>query len=451
MSDTIIALASAAGRSGVAVVRISGPDALACLFALSGLEHPPPRKAVVRNLCHPNDDQHTDLLDQALVISMPGPTSFTGEDILELHLHGGPAIIDAVIGACLDTKLVRLAEAGEFTRRAFENDRLDLTRAEAVADLIDAETEGQRRQAFRQYQGELEDRFENWRHQLIAAMASQEAAIDFPDEDDVPVGVETQAFKIVCDLTARMSEALSSARAGRAVRDGYNVAIIGAPNAGKSSLLNALADRDAAIVSDIPGTTRDVLELRLVLNGYVVWLLDTAGLRETSDAIEAEGVRRAMHRAETADLRILVAPSTDDPPKMDLLQAGDLLVISKTDLSGGLSDLSNVGIDHGIEVIPTSTVSPGGVDELKRVLSEKVAADLSSAASAVITRRRHQEHLVDALEQLDRARQHLEGGFGAELVSEDLRLASRALGQITGRVDVEDLLDKIFSDFCIGK
>ena len=302
--DTIAALATGAGRAGVAIVRVSGPHVRDVLKSLCPMRFPQAREATHTRFIDPRD---ASAIDEGILLFFEGPASFTGEDVVELHAHGGPAVVAALIDACLRVDGVRAAEPGEFTRRAFENGKLDLAEAEGLADLVDAETEGQRRQALRQMQGALSSLYEGWRTRLIEAAALLEAEIDFPDED-LPDALAARAGPILDGLAASMGAHLDDAHRGERVRDGYRVAIIGEPNAGKSSLLNALARREAAIVSEIPGTTRDVVEVRLVLAGFPVWLADTAGLREAADAIEAEGVRRALERAEEADLRVGLIP-----------------------------------------------------------------------------------------------------------------------------------------------
>ena len=444
--DTIIALASGAGRAGVAVVRASGPGAVGLLTHLGGSPVPEPRKAVIRAL-----REDAAYLDEAIILYMPGPNSFTGQDIVEFQIHGGSAVIEAVIGAALRSRLCRLAAPGEFTRRAFESGRLDLTQAEAVADLVDAETEGQRRQAARIYQGEAAEIFEGWRGQLISAMAALEASIDFPDESDIPSDIHRGALTPIETLAAGLESALGEASRLRSVREGYRVAILGPTNAGKSSLLNRLARREAAIVSDIPGTTRDVVEVRLVIAGYPVWLADTAGLRETADVIEAEGVRRALERAEHADLRIWVVDAVTgktpaDVSRETLWRPGDLTALNKCDLAGPRSS----GGEDG-DTFALSATTGAGLDALERRLGEIVREQLSSDEAPLITRARHRDLVAEALGHVERALEAARIGVGAELVSEDLRLAARALGRITGTVDAEDLLDRIFSSFCVGK
>lgn len=455
-SDTIIALASGSGRAGVAVIRASGPAAASLLRLLAGgapgvsreTSLPAARRSVVRTLRDPTGA----FLDEAVVLWMPGPGSYTGEDVVEFHVHGGPAVISAVLAAATSSRLCRIADPGEFTRRAYEAGRLNLIEAEAIADLIDAETEGQRRQAVRLYQGEATQTFEAWRGLLLQAMASLEAAIDFPDEADIPAEVVIAAVKPVEDLAADLARALSDAGRLNAVREGFRIAILGPPNAGKSSLINRLARRDAAIVSPIAGTTRDVVEVRLVLEGYPVWIADTAGLREAADAIEAEGVRRALSRAEEADLRIWVQDAasvsreTLSGPGWGEARNGDLFVLNKSDLLRGALPLSRAG-----DVFLVSAQTGSGLEALEARLAEIVRTRLDAEEAPLVTRARHRELVGEALAATQRALEAGRSALGPELVSEDLRLAARALGRIIGSIDAEDLLDAIFLQFCVGK
>jgi len=444
MRDTIFALATAPGRAAVAVIRISGPDAGAALRALSGRPSRP-RRAAMRRLCASDGEA----LDEALVLWLPAPASYTGEDVAELQLHGGGAVVGRVTGALLALGL-RLAAPGEFTRRAFEAGRLDLDQAEGVADLIDAETDAQARQALAQLGGALGLRYEGWREILTHATACVEAAVDFPDEE-VPADVAGRALPLVASLTADLEAALADAGRGERVRDGYRVALIGAPNAGKSALFNALLGRDAAIVTPTAGTTRDVIEAAMVLEGYKVILADMAGLRASDDAIEAEGVRRARAWAEAAALRIWVVDGAACDgtwrEAADLVRPGDLLVLNKADLPAGgdrKPAAANAGQD-GIEV----TATRGDVAALKAALSMRVIADLSGADFPAVTRARHHQLLSDALarlRQVDAAALET-----PELAAEDLRLAARAMERITGRIGAEDVLDVVFASFCIGK
>ncbi|MBI1186427.1 MAG: tRNA uridine-5-carboxymethylaminomethyl(34) synthesis GTPase MnmE [Alphaproteobacteria bacterium] len=443
-ADTIAALATGAGRAGVAIVRVSGPHAGACLDALTQKPRPKPHRATVRTFMHPHTREQ---IDEGLALFMPSPNSFTGEDVAEFQVHGGGAIVAALIDALTALPNVRLAEPGEFTRRAFEHGKLDLTQAEAIADLVDAETEGQRKQALRQFRGALENRIEQWRSALIRIMALCEAEIDFPDED-LPDQLAQTARPLIASLSVELASFLDDAHRGERVRDGFRIAIIGAPNAGKSSLLNALAKREAAIVSDIPGTTRDIVEVRMVLAGYPVWIADTAGLREASDAIEAEGVRRALERARDADLRIGVIDSRETAIP-DALAAHDIAVFSKVDLAAPHADAMREARTRDLEPRPLSVRTGEGVAALVVAVEQRVAAALASEEAAPITRARHRALIEETHAALTRADAALEEG--AELAAEDLRLAARALGRITGRVDVEDILGEIFSRFCIGK
>lgn len=405
---------------------------------------PTPRRAAIRSL----HDRDGAFLDEALVLWMPGPNSYTGEDTVELHVHGGAAVIAAVLDAALQTGLCRVAEPGEFTRRAFDAGQMDLTQAEAVGDLIDAETEGQRRQAGRLYQGEAARTFEGWRGLLMSAMAALEASIDFPDEADIPGEVDLSALAPIADLASELAAALGDAGRLNAVREGFRIAILGPPNAGKSSLMNRIARRDAAIVSPIAGTTRDVVEVRLVLAGFPVWVADTAGLREASDAIEAEGVRRALARAEEADLRIWVSDASADVSRETLAahRPGDIEVLNKADLVGTAP--ARAGAE---DVFVVSAKTGAGFEALERRLVQLVHERLAGDEAPLVTRARHRELVEEALGGVERALAGARSGIGAELVSEDLRLAARALGRITGTIDVEDLLERIFSQFCVGK
>ena len=436
--DTIVALASGAGRAGVAVIRLSGPAAGRTLQVLTARDLPKPRCATREAFCDPRTGLS---LDDGLALWFPGPASFTGEDVAELHVHGGPAVIAAVIDACLTQPSVRIAEPGEYTRRAFENGKLDLAEAEGLADLVDAETEGQRRQALRQRRGALSAVYEGWRGRLIEAAALIEAEIDFPDED-LPGELSRRAGPLLQTLAADMGRHLDDAHRGERIRDGYRIAIIGPPNAGKSSLLNALAEREAAIVSDIPGTTRDVVEVRLVLAGFPVWVADTAGLREAADAIEAEGVRRALARAEEADLRIAVVEVGQDvPPELQgAIRGGDLLVRSKAD---------QIEAHMSGDMLEVSAVTGIGLAQLKSQLEARVAEALGREEAPVLTRARHRRLVEEARAALLRAMPALD--TGAELAAEEVRVAADQIGRLTGRIDVEDLLEEIFSSFCIGK
>jgi tRNA modification GTPase len=450
--DTIAALATGAGRAGVAIVRVSGSRARDVLKSLIPMRFPKAREATHARFI---DQRDNSIIDEGVALFFENPASFTGEDVAELHVHGGAAVVAAIIDACLRVEGVRIAEPGEFTRRAFENGKLDLAEAEALADLVEAETEGQRKQALRQMQGALSALYESWRGQLIEAAALIEAEIDFPDED-LPGALAQRAGPILETLAADMSAHLDDSHRGERVRDGYRIAIIGPPNAGKSSLLNALARREAAIVSDLPGTTRDVVEVRLVLAGFPVWVADTAGLRAAADAVEAEGVRRALERAEEADLRIGLEPvipvgltgATGSAGLTDALRDGDILVRSKSDL--GLTG-PTVGMTGKTDllVLPASAKTGEGLPALEAALAGRVAAALGGQEAPALTRARHRRLVENARQALARAGPAL--SHSPELAAEDVRWAVAAIGRLTGKIDVEDLLDEIFSSFCIGK
>jgi tRNA modification GTPase len=444
MTDTIFALATAPGRAAVAVVRLSGPGAARAVDALAGAL-PRPRKASLRRLR--GGDGAT--LDRALVLWTPGPASYTGEDAAELHLHGGPAIVDGVIQVLSDLGL-RLAEPGEFTRRAFENGKLDLAQAEAVADLVDAETAAQARQALGQLEGGLSQRYDSWRGSLTHALAMLEAAVDFPDEE-LPADVASRARPPLEDLRGQIAAALADGARGQRVREGFRIALIGAPNAGKSSLLNALAGRDAAIVTATPGTTRDIIEVPLIIGGYKALLADTAGVRETAEEIEAEGVRRARAWAEGADLRLWVVDGSacDGAWRQvrGLVRHGDLLILNKSDRPAG-PDADEV-LEVGLETRRLSLTSQEGLAELRVRLEDRIVADLAGSEVPLATRLRHAESLREAHDRLEQALIDLEPAV--ELSAENVRLAARALARVTGRIGAEDILDVVFSSFCIGK
>lgn len=446
MKDTIFAPATAAGRAAVAVVRVSGPATLSVVESLAG-RAPKLRMAALRTLRHAGVD-----LDEALVLRFEGPSSYTGEDSAEFHVHGGRAVVEVLLAALSDLGL-RLAEPGEFTRRAFENGKLDLAQAEGVADLIDAETEAQRRQALGQVGGALSQRYDRWRDLLVQSLAMLEAAVDFPDED-LPEQVAERARPGLRTLSVELDAALADAERGRRVRDGFRIALVGAPNAGKSTLLNGLVEREAAIVTDTPGTTRDVIEVPLVLAGYKVLVADTAGLRETGDAIEAEGVRRARAWAEEADLRLWVVDGFHVKHAVKLegaVRPGDWLVLNKADIADGsaLDQAEARWSGQGLKIFRLSARSAEAVSDMREALSIHVTDALSGAEFPAATRLRHAERLREARGYIGRALSEV--GLEVELAAEDVRLAARALEKITGRVDPEDVLGRVFSTFCIGK
>ena len=438
MTDTLFALATPPGRGAVAVIRLSGPDSDRVLDVL-GAGRPTPRVAVVRTLRHQGA-----ILDQALVLRFKAPASYTGEDAAELHLHGGRAVVEAVSTALLDLG-VRPAEPGEFTRRAFENGKLDLTQAEAIADLIDAETAEQSAQAVGQLGGALAETYTGFRQDLLTALSLVEAEIDFPDED-IPDALASRAGPVLDALIEDLQRALADGRRGERIRDGYRIVLIGETNAGKSSLFNALVEREAAIVTPIAGTTRDVLDAALVIGGYAVTLSDTAGLRDSDDPVEAEGVRRARARAEAADLRLWVlAPGDPVGPAGALVRREDLCIRTK----GDLDRADWLDVPEGIATLTVSPTAGEGLEALTDWLSDRLAADLSGGDFPALTRERHRLRLEEALASVRAGRQALVAA--PEMAGEDLRRAAHSLARVTGEIGVEDVLGEVFSSFCIGK
>ncbi len=493
--ETIYALSSGRPPAAIAVIRISGARAADALKELAG-KIPEPRRAAFARV---RDPQSGEILDEALALWFPGPASETGEDVAELQLHGGRAVIAAVFTALSRLEGFRPAEPGEFTRRAFLNGKLDLTKVEGLADLIYADTEAQRRQAFRQLGGLLGDRAEAWRTRLIEALALAEAGIDFSDEADVASDVSARALAIAGELCAEIDAALADARRGERLREGLVVAIAGPPNAGKSTLLNRIARREAAIVSPYAGTTRDVIEVHLDLGGYPVTLLDTAGIRDTDDPVEREGVARAKARAASADLVLWVEEASaaasipagergnaSSPPPLWGRSASEAsreggtfsepvstplpspsrqggrehaefaspstapdiwLVSNKIDLASGATPSRE---DRHQKTFAVSAVTGAGMDELLSALSGHAAQIFGAREPALVTRERQRHCLEECAGALRRALEQDAPGR-EDLLAEELRLAARALGRLTGRVDVEDILDAIFRDFCIGK
>ena len=490
-ASTIFALSSGPGKAGVAVIRVSGPAVQAVLERMAP-PLPEPRQAVFRSVRHPESGA---VLDRAIVLFFAAPRSETGEDVAEFQVHGGRAVVTAVLGALAQVSGCRLAEPGEFARRAFTNGKLDLAEVEGLADLIDAETEAQRRQALGQAQGALSKLYEGWRSQLIEIAALTEAAIDFSDEGDVGTSTFAAARKRAAPLLAEIQAHLRDGRRGEILRDGFRVALLGPPNAGKSSLLNALAQRDAAIVSEEAGTTRDVIEVRLDLGGYPVIVSDTAGLREAAGSIEQEGMRRSLAAARSADLVLwLTETGADEPPDSirdsvsretaeDTHASPVWVVRTKADLApipsprpygervrvrgskptsvSGISPPEQAAAPHpnplptpsegawGEGAIAISSKTGFGVADLVAAIGEQVAAGIGDQTAPALTQERHRSNLEAAAGSLEH---FLAGDATAiELRAEDVRRAAQCIGRITGRVDVEDVLDQIFSRFCIGK
>lgn len=427
--DTVYALSTVQGKAGVAVIRISGPEAFATAQELCG-DVPGHRVASLRVLKGSDGKR----LDEALVLTFPHKGSFTGEDVVEFQTHGSLAVINAVLGELSKLPNLRAADPGEFTRRALQNGRLDVSQVEGLADLIDAETEAQRRQAMRVLSGDLGKRAETWRQKLIRAAALLEATIDFADEE-VPVDVSPEVKDLVSDVILALETEIKGVSSAERIRTGFEVAIIGAPNVGKSTLLNTLAGREAAITSEHAGTTRDVIEVRMDLGGLPVTLLDTAGLRETDDVVESIGIDRARQRALQADMRVFLTES-DTTSEFDL-QDGDVVLKAKADLLDDKSNAVSGQTGHGVEE-----------------LVERVKSTLSARASGVgiATRLRHKLAMERGVGALNKAMTLIpQGEVTADIAAEELRTAIRALDSLVGRVDIENVLDEIFASFCLGK
>jgi len=435
-NDTIYALATVRGRAGVAVVRVSGDKVRQVCDIICPRKILPPRKMV--NACL--YDKDGEVIDNSLTVFFEGPHSFTGEDVVEFHVHGSLAIIKKLCRCLSEIEGVRLAERGEFSRRAVMNRKMDLTEAEGLLDLINAETEFQRKIALRQYSGEQRKIFDGWHDDIVKALAYMEAYLDFPEEE-IDGNIEETIQSLIVRLSTSISEMLAKSSKGEAVRNGYQVAILGKPNSGKSSLLNAIIKRDVAIVSDIEGTTRDVIEAYIDLDGYPVTFLDTAGIRDANDIIEAEGVKRALAAADKADLILLLIAADDKDGIVIPGNVDDDRIIKITTKADLLSEEDKpVGLKISVKM-------NGTIDNLKKLINERISHDLFSLNDSLLTHERHRQCLKNCLENLLRARNN----NVLPLKAEDLRLAARDLAQITGAITTDDLLDVIFGDFCIGK
>ena len=435
--STIFALSSGKGKSGVSIVRISGPDARAALLAFGIKDLPQPRIATFAKL--KNKDQ---IIDQALVLYFNAPHSFSGEDIVELHLHGSIAVVENVLAVLSGLKKFRLAEPGEFSKRAFENNKMDLVQAEGLADLIDAETSAQAKQAIRAMEGESSKIYDDWRKRVIEIMAFVEAYIDFPDEN-IPADLDLQAQNKVKKIIDEINTQIANDN-GERVRLGAVATIIGEPNVGKSTLINFLSKRDVAIVSDIAGTTRDSIEVHLNIDGMPLTIIDTAGIRESKDVIEREGVKRALEKAEKADFAIVMLEdlNVNKDIKKYLNDENNLVVLNKIDLHKKSADK---------KYIQVSLKENTGTGELVKKIKDKVEKLLGNTENAIITRKRHKTNLENCVAELQGFIDARQKNLPIELCGENLRRASFHLGKIVGKIGVEDILDKIFSEFCIGK
>ncbi|KAI8575977.1 hypothetical protein K450DRAFT_180015 [Umbelopsis ramanniana AG] len=460
--DTIFALSTAPGKAGVAVIRISGKNAeevstgtpIAVLKMTHMKKLPAPRQAVLKKIYHPSSKE---LLDKGIVLWFPGPQSYTGEDTAEFHIHGGNAVTRSVLDALGSITQYRIADRGEFSRRAFDNDKLDLTELEGLADLLNAETEMQRKLALRQAEGSLRQQYDGWREQLIKCMALTEAVIDFGEDENIEDGVLNDVLVIVERLRESIKAHLNDNRIGEILRDGIHITISGPPNAGKSSFLNTLARREAAIVSDIPGTTRDVVEVSLNLGGYPVVLSDTAGLRESSDLIEMEGVKRAMAKISTSDMHICLLPLPEIESFERLhghkilnesITPDTILIINKSDASNTISSKETIErLTKTLGVRHTWLISCKTGEGIDQALESLI--DFATSSSALITQARHRFNLSACLAALDMVADYATSDI--VLAAEELRQAASAIGRITGKVDVEQVLDMLFSEFCIGK
>jgi len=442
---TIFALSSGSGISGVAVIRVSGKNTSDVIKKLTGSKLPPPRMATLKKF---NKNGGKEMIDEGVIIWFPGPNSYTGEDLAEFHVHGSRAVIKAMHLAISKVKNCRLAEPGEFTKIAFQNGRINLLKAESISDLISAETEIQRKQALKIMSGKSSDKFNLWREKLLKILSHVEAKIDFPDED-LPKKIMKEILKISNNVLSEIKKTLDDQKVGERIREGFKIAIIGPPNSGKSSLLNYLSKRDVAIVSEIAGTTRDVIETHLNLDGYPVIVSDTAGIRSSKNEIEKKGIKIALKRAEDADLKLVIVStkSVDFTNVLKkLLTKNAILVVNKSDLAKGKSNSKYKKYEH----VLISVKEDLNLNKLITKIKKKLKNKFTTTEDILITRERHRQNLINCVQHLEKF-QKKKSTKDFDKAAEDLRLATRHLGMIVGKVDVEELLGSIFNDFCIGK
>ena len=442
---TIYALSTGPGISGIAVIRVSGKNTVEVVKKITGDELPNPREATRRKFNYINTNE---LIDEGVLLWFPGPNSYTGEDLAEFHVHGSRAVINALHSTISKIENCRLAEPGEFTKRAFQNGKINLIEAESIADLISSETEIQRKQALKIMSGKSSDQFNSWRDKLLKILSHIEAKIDFPDED-LPKDILTNIQKTSDQVSSEIQRTLNDQKVGERIREGFKIAIIGPSNAGKSSLLNYLSKRDAAIVSEIAGTTRDVIETHLNFDGYPVVVSDTAGIRDSKDEIEKKGIKIALNRAEDADLKLVIvsAKNVDFTRVLkDLLDKNAILVVNKSDLIKGKLNSKFKKYKHVLISIKKDLNLNKLISKIKNKLKNKFI----SSENILITRERHRQNLKNCVYHLQKF-QEKKSAKDFDKAAEDLRLATRHLGMIVGKVDVEELLGSIFSDFCIGK
>ena len=442
---TIFALSSGPGMSGIAVVRVSGKDTINVIKKITNAQLPNPREATKRKFKYVNTDE---LIDEGVLLWFPGPNSYTGEDLAEFHVHGSRAVVSALHKTLSQIKNCRLAEPGEFTKRAFQNGKINLLKAESIADLVSSETEIQRKQALKIMSGKSSDKFNSWREQLLKILSHIEAKIDFPEED-LPKNIINEIQKTSYGLLVEIKKTLNDEKVGERIREGFKIAIVGPANSGKSSLLNYLSKRDVAIVSEIAGTTRDVIETHLNLDGYPVVISDTAGIRDSKNEIEKKGIKIALNRAEDADLKLVIISAKNvnfTRVLKDLLSQNAILVVNKSDLIKGRLNVKFKKYEHVIISIKKDLYLNKLISKIKSKLKNKFVR----SENILITRERHRQNLKNCVHHLQKF-QEKRSAKDFDKAAEDLRLATRHLGMIVGKVDVEELLGSIFNDFCIGK